>query len=873
MKSPKGSESSQIRVLVVEDSPTQAERLKRLLEEHGYEVTVASNGRAALEVLPICRPALVFTDVVMPEMDGYTLSKEIKSNEHFRDIPVILLTSLSKPEDIIRGLQCGADNFIPKPFEEEYLLSRTEYILANRALRKKNTFQMGVEVYLAGEKHFITAERQQILDLLISTYEETTRLGAKLQQREKQLEDSFRILNAQYRMAEALNASRTTQEVMDKSLEQVMELPGIQAGWIFLREGETGFRLAAARGLPPALEAPGVMDGDCQCRRSLLAGELDQGTNILECERLQNAKGNTHGLHCHASIPLHSGDGRIGILNLAGPGQRRFDDEGLRILSGVGSQLAIALERAHLLEQLERKVEERTIALHHSEERYRRLFNESTSGIIVYELGSVGPGRIVEVNDTAVRVLGHSRDELLNMTPSDLGPADLPLGDAAPPTEKLRRGESVVFEQPVVAKDGTERILEIHSKPFAWQDGRRVLSEAHDVTERKKLEAQFRQSQKMEAVGRLAGGIAHDFNNLLGVIIGFSELLREHIQADDVAHRHIDQIRKAGDSAAKLTRQLLAFSRKQVQELRVLDLNSVISDIGRMLPRLIGEDINVITVASPDLGQVNADPGQIEQVILNLVLNSRDAMPKGGVLTIETANAVVDEGYARQHIAIVPGRYVMLAVSDTGSGMDADIQTHMFEPFFTTKERDKGTGLGLATSYGIVKQSGGYIWVYSELGKGTTFKIYLPRVDANIEVAGVPVSQEAATGGSETILLVEDAEALRALAREVLERAGYMVLAASDGSEAVRMAEQRKTPIHLLLTDVVMPGMSGREVAEQLKRHRPEIKVVYMSGYTDNAIVHHGVLEEGVAFLPKPFTGKSLVRRVRQVLDSLPARG
>jgi PAS domain S-box-containing protein len=436
--------------------------------------------------------------------------------------------------------------------------------------------------------------------------------------------------------------------------------------------------------------------------------------------------------------------------------------------------------------------------------------------------------------------------------------------------ERVRRSKSPFqLEYRVRKKDGS--YVEVEDRGYFTSTesltASRMVGFVADISERKKLEEQFRQAQKMEAVGQLAGGIAHDFNNLLGVIIGFCDLLAGRIQGNEKALKQLSQIRKAGDSAATLTRQLLAFSRKQVLEPRVLDLNSIISEHGRMLERLIGEDITLVTLNEADLGQVKADPGQIEQVILNLVVNARDAMPKGGKLTIETTNVFLDEGYARTHVGVTPGHYVMLAVSDTGIGMDANTRIRIFEPFFTTKKL--GTGLGLATVYGIVKQSDGNIWVYSEPGKGTTFKAFFPRVDADVDTASDgALGEEAPRPGSETILLVEDSESLRSVAREFLEHAGYKVLEALNEADAVRIAADGRTEIDLLLTDVVMPAMSGREVAEQVTRHHPGAKILYVSGYTDDAIVHHGVLEDGVSLLSKPFAGVTLIRKVRQVLDS-----
>ncbi len=394
---------------------------------------------------------------------------------------------------------------------------------------------------------------------------------------------------------------------------------------------------------------------------------------------------------------------------------------------------------------------------------------------------------------------------------------------------------------------------------------------AEDVTERRALEQQLRQAQKMEAVGRLAGGIAHDFNNLLMVISGYSEFLLERLDTDPTLRGHAQEIANAAERATSLTRQLLAFSRKQMLAPKIVDLNSVVTENVKMLTRLIGEDIDLVMVPGPDIGAVKADPGQIEQVIMNLAVNARDAMPHGGKLTIETANVTLDANYARFHSPVKPGDYVMLAISDTGMGMDPDTQAHIFEPFYTTKGL-KGTGLGLSTVYGIVKQSEGYIWLYSEAGKGTSFKIYLPRFSATGEALAtqpaLAADADQPSPGHETILLVEDEENLRRLARQSLENQGYRVIDAPDGAAAIKISQAHKGPIHLLLTDVIMPGMNGRELANQISPTRPEMRVLYMSGYTENHIGHNGTLDEGITLLQKPFTLPALKAKVREVLDT-----
>jgi len=388
-----------------------------------------------------------------------------------------------------------------------------------------------------------------------------------------------------------------------------------------------------------------------------------------------------------------------------------------------------------------------------------------------------------------------------------------------------------------------------------------------DITERKQLEEQFRQSQKMEAIGRLAGGVAHDFNNMLTAIIGYSQLVQAQLDDASPLRHDIEEIEKAGHRAAGLTAQLLAFSRKQVLQPKVLDLNDVISDVDKMLRRLIGEDIDLVTIAMPDLGRVKADPGQVEQILLNLALNSRDAMPRGGKLTIETANTELDEIYASSHADVVPGPYVMLAVSDTGHGLDAKTQSHIFEPFFTTKVQGKGTGLGLSTVFGIVKQSGGHVWVYSEPGHGAAFKVYFPRVDESADAAAAPEKSVESLYGSENILVVEDDEAVRDVSRLALEKYGYTVLEAERGTQALEAFGPLATAIDLVVTDVIMAGMSGPGLVLRLQKLHPDVKVLYVSGYTEEATIHHGVLTEGIAFLQKPFTPDGLVRKVRQLLD------
>jgi two-component system cell cycle sensor histidine kinase/response regulator CckA len=518
----------------------------------------------------------------------------------------------------------------------------------------------------------------------------------------------------------------------------------------------------------------------------------------------------------------------------------------------------------------ERKQAEK--ALLESEKRFRELFDYAPVGYHEVNRGGI----ITRVNRTEAELLGYSIDEMIGR----------PIWDFIAEEENVKEiffdkisgkiPPNPAYERRYKKKDGTLLIAMAGDRLLRNEKGEitGIRVTVQDITELKKkeqeilsLQEQLRQAQKMEAIGRLAGGVAHDFNNILSVIKGNCQLSLLDLREGDPLYTNLKEIERSADRAADLTRQLLAFSRKQMMEMRVVDLNEVVKGLEKMLKRIIGEDIELVSYLSEGLWRVRVDPSQMEQAIINIVVNARDAMPQGGKLTIETANVELDEEYARRHIAVKPGSYVMLSISDTGVGMTKEVQERIFEPFFTTKEMGRGTGLGLSTVYGIVKQSGGNIWVYSEVGRGSTFKIYLPRVEEALE-EGV---REEVIGeiprGSETILVVEDEEVVRKLAVRLLKRQGYKVLEAPDGGQAFILCEKYQDPIHLILTDVVMPGMSGRELVERLQRIHPEMKALYMSGYTDNVILHHGILEQGLAFIQKPFTLEILGRKVREVLD------
>jgi two-component system cell cycle sensor histidine kinase/response regulator CckA len=561
------------------------------------------------------------------------------------------------------------------------------------------------------------------------------------------------------------------------------------------------------------------------------------------------------GLHGAFGFPVMADPEVIGVIECFSREIRPPDPALLAMVASIGSQIGQFAER--------RRAEE---GLRANEANYRLLFESNPEAMWVFDAETL---RFLAVNDAAIRRYGYSRDEVLAMSIQDIRPA----ADRAKFLELRGRNPQGPLEYTELrhcTKDGTILAVDVSadSIAFAGRPARLIL--VKDVTERKRLEDQLRQSQKMEAIGRLAGGVAHDFNNLLTVIQGYGDLILDDLEPGDRLCADVRGINEAAERAAGLTQQLLAFSRRQVLAPEVLDLNTLAREAEKLLHRLISEDIGIHTALAPDLGRVRADPVQLHQVVLNLAVNARDAMPHGGMLTLETQNVEVGPDHPATQGLVSPGPYVLLAVTDTGIGMDQETKANIFEPFFTTKGTGEGTGLGLATVYGIVRQSGGFIWVYSEPGQGTTFKVYLPRVESDVVPASRAAAVHPSPHGSETILLVEDEELVRRLARKILEGQGYNVVVAASGKAALGLVNADHRPPDLLVTDVVMPGMSGRELAEQLRVWHPQLKVLFLSGYTDDAIVRHGVLEQDVCFLQKPFNSSTLLQKVRGVLDNRP---
>jgi len=689
------------RILVVEDSSTQAMELRYLLESAGFEVVIAHDGTSGFQRCKQLDVDAVLSDVLMPGMDGYELCKAIKADPETASLSVLLLTSLSEPMDIIHGLSCGADNFVTKPYDGAYLVGRVRHLLENRALRgeRKTSPPSSVNVLLMGKQFTINAEKEQMLDLLLATFDEV------LRSRQREFEAR---LNEQ--------TLRESQGVLQSALDA------------FARQ----IAIVDARGKIRMFNAP--------FRQFALENGWDPRQSL--------------------------------------EGAQYFE---------TWFSLTLAREQA---------------------------------GRVQEGLDAVRTGR-----------------------------------------------QPAFFLEYSVPVRGVMRFFSLSMTRFPDHGGYLLAIEHEDITARKQLERRSQHVQKMDAIGQLAGGVAHDFNNLLTVIRSYSDLLMQDFAPGGQQCSDLEQILKATDSASALTKQLLAFGRQQLVKLEVLDLNVVIEELDKMLHRLLGADIEYGTTLEHGVPRVEADAGQIQQILMNLVINARDAMPRGGRLQIETKSVSLDDGYANSHDGVAPGRYVVIEVTDTGTGMSADVQARVFEPFFTTKDVGKGTGLGLATVYGIVQQCRGHITVFSELERGSTFKIFLPCAHQSLQQPGALSAPEPAPA-NEAILIVEDNVAVRSVLCRVLKDAGYSVLDACDAAQASAICETYGKRIHLLLTDVVMPGVSGPELAAELTQKRPEMKVLFMSGYSGTAVTGRASTRDGVQFLQKPFSPGSVTRAVRAALAS-----
>jgi PAS domain S-box-containing protein len=877
-------QKSPITILIAEDSPTQAVELTLLLEDQGFEVKLARNGLIGLSMARQNPPDLIISDIVMPEMDGYTFCRSIKKDDKLGQIPFILVTSLSSPHDVFKGLDVGADNFIVKPYDANLLLSRVSYLLTNRDLRKAGKLQVGIEIELSGQRHFITAERQQILDLLISTYEQAVQLYDALDIRQRELKRSYETLNALYGVAEGLNHCRTEAEVAVSAVERGLTLPGVKAGWIYTYQDGV-FKLAAAKGVPASFLDDTATCENCQCQKMLRNGEITSSVNVLECERLARTESN-NGLRFHATVPLTIDGIPNGLFNLVGSEERMFSEEELRTLSGIGNQIGVALERAHLHESLERKVRDRTAALHAEvlERRqaetaareageHLRQTNETLSTMLdstpVPTVTLDQEGKVLSWNSAAEAAFGYTASEVI-------GKPD-PLSDRTQPdlerdAHALKAGETIRdWDTQCRHKDGSVVDVRISVGPLFDRDRevRGQIKTMEDLRERKRVEEQLRQAQKMEAIGNLTGGIAHDFNNLLTIVIGNVDMLTRIVKDNPVAAEMVEGALSACLRGADLTRQLLAFGRRQTLKPEIVDVNRLVGGMVKLLSRTIGEQVKVELIEGQGIWPVVIDAAQLDSAIVNLAVNARDAMPGGGRLTIETTNVGVDDSFLSAHPGLAAGHYVVISVTDSGTGMPPDVMARIFEPFFTTKEVNKGTGLGLAMVYGFVKQSGGHVTVYSEVGSGTTFRLYLPRaVDASKTLTAIEDhAQLKKTPGGERILIVEDNDGVRRIVERQLVDLGYKVRSVEDAESALKAIEQGEA-VDIVFSDVVMPGeINGIELAAEIAKRWPRIKVLLTSGFPEAALSRTNGANRA-KILSKPYRAGDLSKAILDLLDA-----
>lgn len=842
-------------ILVVDDRPVNRELLKTLLEYHGHRVVEASDGAEALDLIKRERPNLVISDILMPTMDGYQLVREMRSDAASANIPVIFNTAhyLDREAKALADA-CGVSRIIFKPGEPELILSTVDDVLGH----------VPPSTPPVVEGQFDREHVRVLTDKLSSRTEDLRRLSQRMSalielghQMAAERDPLYLLESFCHAARKIVGAKYAAIAVLDEDNETLLH---------FLISGMTA-EAADAIGSPPV--------GRGLLGFLLRAGGVVRTQAINTHPRSSGFPPNHPPMTSFLGAAISSSSGKYGALYLTDKiGCEEFSSDDEKLIAMLAAQVGIAHENAKRFEELQRRATELegTVklrlqaedALRETNQKLQSLVQTSPLAIIALDL----EGTVRSWNAAAERIFGWTEAEVIGRR-NPVIPDDK-WHEFQDYLRLIRSGAVFSDAESIrVRKDGSSINVSVSSAPLIDGKGNihGVVGVIADITERKHLEEQFLQAQKMEAIGRLAGGIAHDFNNLLTAIIGYSQISLARLHSQDPMRKDIEEVETAGQRAAALTGQLLAFSRKQVVQPQVLALNTLVTDLTKMLQRLIGEDVELETHLDPEAWQIKADRGQIEQIIMNLAVNSRDAMPEGGKLTIETSNVQLDEDYAGTHIDASVGPHVMLAISDTGSGMDKQTESRIFEPFFTTKEQGRGTGLGLSTVYGIVKQSGGSIGVYSEVGRGTTFKVYLPRVEESVDTKAGKLQDDCARG-TETVLLVEDSDTVRKLARKLLEEDGYTVLEASSGDDGWQISEQHNGPIDLLLTDVVMPGTSGREIAQRLAARRPRMRVLYMSGYTDDAIVRHRVLDATAPFIQKPFTRDALLRKVREVLDA-----
>ena len=800
-------------ILLVEDNPGDARLVQEYLKETGkttIHITTAETLAEAFDLTDKYRFDAVLLDLNLPDSHGLDTFDSIHRKSPL--LPVIIMTGLVDESIVIEAVSRGAQDYLTKgEVDGNILLRAIKY-----AIERKKTL-VEIQRHQNETKGLLEAARA-VLDF--QEFQQVARRIFYL---------CCELTGATMGYVVLLSPDDLHNEVL------FLELGGLS------RDGASALSMPECGLLAEACAKNNIIY-DNNLMSSPWAGYLPPGHVALKNVLF---------------APLVIKGGTVGIISLANKPDD-FTENDIKIVRAFSDMAAIALSRFKNLD-----------ALREREARYRLVADNTIDCIWLMNMDL----EFTYINSAIEKMTGFTPEEWIGSrlidhcdTENFNKIADIVMTAL----ESLPDNHGLTFEAEMFRKDGMPIPVEITGKVLIDETGQPIGFQGvtRDIIERKALEEQLFLSQKMEAIGRLAGGVAHDFNNNLTPIVAVCDILLYELPPEDPLHNDLKEIQEAADRCTALTRQLLAFGRKQVFEIKTIDLNEVVSNMEKILSRTIGEDIDLKKSLYPDVGRIRADRSQLEQIILNLAVNARDAMPSGGKLTIETANVFLDKLYAHTHIAVSPGPYVMLAVSDSGHGIEENVKAHIFEPFFTTKEKGKGTGLGLATVYGIVKQSGGNIWCYSEPGKGTTFIIYLPRADDRSEKIfserdlNIPFEL---LRGTESILLAEDEENVRKVTRRVLENQGYRVYDVKNGAAALEIAKD--TVFDLLLTDVVMPGMNGKELSDQLISIQPQTKTIFMSGYTDNAIVHHGVLTDGLPFLQKPFSLKGLCRKIRQVLD------
>ncbi|MDB5220149.1 MAG: two-component hybrid sensor and regulator [Myxococcaceae bacterium] len=831
MISPPGTPERRSRILIVDDEPHNRQLLEVMLTPEGYHLSTAVNGVEALAKVAADRPDLILLDVAMPGMDGYEVAERLKADIATKNIPIIMVTVRDDREAKMRGLTAGAEDFLSKPVDRAELQVRVRNLLRLKAYGDyHDRYSRMLEAEVGVRTSHLLDSEARYRRIVETSNEGIWELDA---------DGNTSFMNG--RMAQMLGCEVSaalglapSSFLYEHGLSSVVaSLESLRAG----RSTQIEVPLKRSDGAPlwVLLETSAIFDASRQYEGALvMVMDISERRKAQEAnlERMRIAE-----LTAEVGVALTQGGALHDVLQ--------------RCAEAMVQRAGAACARIWT-----------------SNARLKVLVLQASAGTC----GCLGASPPEVIPPEVRRIAGERTPYTTNDVKGD--------SDVSIATWAEREGMVAFAGHPMLVSGELVGVISIFARHMlsepAFNGLEAIANEiaigvhrslGDDI--RAGLEGQLRQAQKMEAVGRLAGGVAHDFNNVLSVILSYADLMLDTLGRDDPMRDDVDEIRKAGNRAADLTRQLLMFSRQQMLEPKVLDLNDVLSRMDKMLQRILGEDVELVFVAGLGLGRLRADPSSVEQVVMNLVVNARDAMPTGGKLTIETANVDLDEEFVRHHVDAKAGPYVMLAVSDTGIGMDAATRSRIFEPFFTTKPVDKGTGLGLSTVFGIAQQSGGCVYVYSEPGRGTSFKIYLPRVDREIDVdkarvaVAVPVRR-----GTETILLVDDDEQVRLVARGILRKNGYHVIDAKHAGEALLVCEQHVGTIHLLLTDVVMPQMSGPELAKRLAGSRPGMRVMCMSGYTDDSIVRHGILETEIAYLQKPITPESLTRKVREVLDA-----